>query len=419
MNFKLHILFLLFFICICGFISCSKEKTVRDLAGTWRAVLDSPGGELPFIIEISKPENGNLRAVVRNGEETLPFSSIEQTGNKVKFIFDHYDSFLEGNLDSKGQSIKGEWSRRSLGGTRTRMNFSAVKTLENRFETLDKPAASVSNIKDISGEWTVKFDDSLDDTPAIAIFTQQDFIVTGTFLTAIGDYRFLEGTFEHGTLRLSVFDGAHAFLFKAVLDKNGLLKGDFWSRDTYHTTWTATKGGSEMPDPYNLTKLSNNRKHFCFHFPDVNGNMISNEDARFKSKALIVYIFGTWCPNCNDEAPMLVELYKKYKNDGLEIVGLANEFSGEFAKDKEMVETFAEKYDISWPLLVVGLADKKKTAEALADLDRVISYPTTLFIDRQGKVQKIHTGFTGPGTGKYYDMLYNEFTQTIEAMLRD
>jgi len=71
----------------------------------------------------------------------------------------------------------------------------------------------------------------------------------------------------------------------------------------------------------------------------------------------------------------------------------------------------------SQSLLIVGIADKKKTAAALSDLNRVISYPTTIFMDRQGKVQKIHTGFNGPGTGKYYTKLYNEFTRFIEKIL--
>ena len=414
MNFNFRFLVILLCICLVCSFSCSNNKSNLSLVGTWRGVIDSPGGELPFTIDITETDNNGIKAVVKNGEESLPFSDVKLTGKKVQFTFDHYDSYLEGTQNSEETEIIGQWSRRALGDTKTIMKFSAFKDQIFRFA-----GTETSTDQNISGEWTVKFNDTIDDSKALAIFKQQGKKVTGTFLTTIGDYRYLEGTFQENILQLSVFDGAHAFLFKAKLDEENNLIGDFWSRDSYHTSWTATKGSIEMPDAFRLTKLTNNQQHFTFRFPDVNGEMVSHKDPRFSGKALIVYIFGTWCPNCNDEAPFLVDFYKKYHNQGLEIVGLANEFSEDFDKNSEMVKRFADKYDIPWPLLIVGIADKKKTTAALSDLDKVISYPTTLFIDKQGKVQKIHTGFTGPGTGKHYKKLQQAFNETIKTILED
>jgi thiol-disulfide isomerase/thioredoxin len=415
MNFNFRLLVILLCVCLVGIFSCSNYKSNLSFVGTWRGVIDSPGGELPFTIEVTESDEKGIKAIVRNGEESLPFSDVNVTGKNVRFFFDHYDSYLEGALNSEETEIKGQWSRRALGDTRTIMKFAAFKDQKFRFQE----TVTSTNQKNISGEWTVKFSDTIDDSKALAIFEQQGKKVTGTFLTTIGDYRFLEGTFQENILQLSVFDGAHAFLFKATLDEDNNLKGDFWSRDTYHTSWTATKGKIEMTDAFSLTKLTNNQQHFTFNFPDVNGKMISHKDPRFLGKALLVYIFGTWCPNCNDEAPFLVDLYKKYHNQGLEIVGLANEFSEDFDKNSEMVKRFAEKYTVPWPLLIVGIADKNKTTAALSDLDKVISYPTTLFIDNQGKVQKIHTGFAGPGTGKHYKKLQQDFNGNIKTILED
>jgi len=414
MNFN-WLLVILICILFIGSFSCSKNDSNLFLIGNWRGVLNSPGGELPFTIEITGSNENNFKAVVRNGNESLPFSEIEVTDNKVKFIFDHYDSYLEGALNSEYTEITGQWSRRALGDTRTNMKFTAFKDQMFRFQETE----SSTNQNDISGEWTVKFNDTIDDSKALAIFEQKGKKVTGTFLTTIGDYRYLEGTYQNNILQLSVFDGAHAFLFKAKLDDNDNLKGDFWSRDSYHTTWSATKGGIELADAFSLTKLTNNQQHFTFRFPDVNGNIISHKDPQFSGKAILVYIFGTWCPNCNDEAPFLVDLYKKYNSQGLEIVGLANEFSEDFDKNSEMVKKFADKYNVSWPMLIVGIADKNKTTAALSDLDKIISYPTTLFIDKQGKVQKIHTGFTGPGTGSHYKKLQKDFNETIKTILEN
>jgi len=100
-------------------------------------------------------------------------------------------------------------------------------------------------------------------------------------------------------------------------------------------------------------------------------------------------------------------------------VALACEATGDFETDAEMMRAYARCWDIDWPVLYVGRADKKKTAEALPDLDTFLSYPTTLFIDRQGKVRKILTGFTGPGTGEYHERMCSKFRGIIEEMLAD
>ena len=130
-----------------------------------------------------------------------------------------------------------------------------------------------------------------------------------------------------------------------------------------------------------------------------------------------VNIFGSWCPNCNDEAPLLAAWSHKYRGQGLEIVGLAYEFTGNAARDREMVRRFAKRYGIDYPLLLAGVSDKAKASATLPDITRVIAYPTTVFIGRDGKVKKIYSGFAGPGTGKHYDELRIEIESVIEGLL--
>ena len=52
-------------------------------------------------------------------------------------------------------------------------------------------------------------------------------------------------------------------------------------------------------------------------------------------------------------------------------------------------------------------------------LNRVISFPTAIYIDRTGKVRKIHTGFNGPGTGEPYQRFVDEYGLFIESLLRE
>jgi hypothetical protein len=98
---------------------------------------------------------------------------------------------------------------------------------------------------------------------------------------------------------------------------------------------------------------------------------------------------------------------------------LACEATGELEHDAEMMRAFARCWNIEWPILYAGRANKKETAEALPDLDTFLSYPTSIFIDKQGRVRKVHTGFTGPGTGEYYERMCKEFRNVIEEMLQE
>ena len=65
------------------------------LTGHWRGVLTSPGGELPFGLEISEDAEG-LHAAMLNGEERAPFSSVKVDGNLVVLEAEWYDSVDHG-----------------------------------------------------------------------------------------------------------------------------------------------------------------------------------------------------------------------------------------------------------------------------------------------------------------------------------
>jgi len=51
-------------------------------------------------------------------------------------------------------------------------------------------------------------------------------------------------------------------------------------------------------------------------------------------------------------------------------------------------------------------------------LQNFLSYPTTLFVGRDGKVQKIHTGFTGPATSHQYADFIKEFNEEVDQLLK-
>ena len=94
------------------------------LAGSWRAVLASPGGELPFTLEIGD-EGGELSAAALTGPERVPFSSVEQRGADVVLHFAWYDSEITARLDGSGDAMTGVWRRTSPGGVDSTLPFTA------------------------------------------------------------------------------------------------------------------------------------------------------------------------------------------------------------------------------------------------------------------------------------------------------
>ena len=140
-------------------------------------------------------------------------------------------------------------------------------------------------------------------------------------------------------------------------------------------------------------------------------------DTEFAGKARLIYVFGSWCPNCHDAAAYFADLKKKYKD--LSILGLAFELTGDFDRDANQVRRYLKRHNVDYPVLIAGTADKTDATKKLGLLDRVRSYPTTIFVDGKGSVHAVHTGFAGPATGKAYVQLKQKFESTIEQMLKE
>jgi hypothetical protein len=72
---------------------------------------------------------------------------------------------------------------------------------------------------------------------------------------------------------------------------------------------------------------------------------------------------------------------------------------------------------LPWPVVLVSdSTDKKLAAQAFPIVDAVKSYPTTLFIDANGTIRALHSGFSGPATGEAYERLQRSFEEKIEAL---
>jgi thiol-disulfide isomerase/thioredoxin len=396
------------------FTVLSCIATAQELSqGIWRATLAIQGKELPFQLDI-RTEKGKTIAYILNADEKLRLDEITFKGDSVFFNLHIFEAMLIGKLEN-AQKITGKWIKTDV-TTPYEVPFRAEFGQKHRFgEVKGKPKA------DFSGKWSVTFTTEAGNSrQAIGIFKQKGSHITGTFLTATGDYRYLEGVVKEDVLHLSTFDGSHAYLFEAKLSAENQLKGDYFSGKSRHDTFTAFKNDTAaLPDADKLTYLKEGHEQLSFSFPNLDNQAISLQDERFKGKVVLIQIMGSWCPNCMDETAFLAPWYTKNKAKGVEIIGLAYENTEDFATAKPRLEKLKKRYQIGYEILFAGKNDKDAASRTLPALNKIMSFPTTILIDRQGKVRRIHTGFSGPGTGKYYQEFTEDFKDFMDKLLKE
>lgn len=388
--------------------------------GSWRAWLSTPGGELPFALELTTEPDGEWNAVVTNGPERIEVPVVRVDAETVVLDIDYYDSRIEARVEDGGRSLAGTWSKRRGPDEVAKLDFRAMHGELPRFWPIrHERGTEFRPLADLQGDWRVEFKKEADG--AVARFSiNEDGKVLATFLTPTGDYRYLEGVFDGVVLRLSCFDGAHAFLFHAEFTPKGTLTGDFFSGAHWHDTWTARREvGATLADPWKLTTARAGVDLAALSYLTPEGESVSLADPGFAGRVRIVEVFGTWCPNCLDASALLKDLHARYAADGLSIVGLAFEVTGDRARDSAQIKKYAERLAIDYPLLLAGQSKKDLASRAFPLVDRVRSYPTFVFLDRTGRARAVYTGFSGPATGADHERLEREFDELIRTLLAE
>ena len=389
-------------------IGCSEKDRTSELVGKWLFELEIPDATLPFNVEIMM-DDGVAQFYAVNGEERIRADEFTVKNDSFFVQLPVFNTALIGKISGAG--ISGDFYDYSRKGD-YRIPFSATKSFDTRFQDLEQPNSNAS------GKWKVLFSPGSDNEyEAIGVFEQLGNKATGTFLTTTGDYRFLEGNVSGDSLFLSCFDGSHAFLFKAKVSGDSIV-GDFWSGTHWQENWTGTRDENfDLPDANTLTFLKQGYNQLDFSFENLDGAAVSLTDEKYKGKVVIVQIMGSWCPNCKDETAYLVSLHEKFHDQGLEVISLAFEKSDNEETNKRSLKRLKDHFNVPYEILLAGTASKKEAAKKLPMLNHVLSFPTSIFVDRSGEVRKIHTGFSGPGTGEYYQEFVEETDRFVTQLL--
>jgi len=414
-----------------GIANAQLSAAPVDVTCDWSAQLtaarpDVSGSyQVPFKLRIERTSSG-LRAALANGSDRIDFSSITQQGSEVSLRLDQYDATLSAHC-SPGQplcdALEGEYVRQK-GSSLTRYKVAAH--CERSTSASTQSARPVSQVA-VASDWLFAFTDSTgkpaSETNVPAHFIQAGNHIEGTIAPVSGDYGLLSGerSDEKAALEtLSRFDGIHALRLDGHVVTPDRIEGMFYAAPGRVLNFVATRAPiiTGFDEAEHLTSVENPAEPFRFHAKDASGATVTQDDPSIRGKVVILDIFGTWCPNCHDEAPVLQLLYAKYHSQGLEIMGLSYEYVDDPVRSQRLLQIYRHKYSIEFPLLLAGTTDSGQIATTLPQLRNFEAYPTTVFIDRHGRVRLIHAGFSGPATGRLQEVTQS-FERTIVKLLNE
>lgn len=391
-----------------SFISSTFSQKLSLNLGEYSAYLQLTNTtQLPVHLTVERIEKRTI-LVIHNAEERIELVNGINSGDTIIIAFPNFDSELR-FVTLRKKEIRGYWLNYNK-GVHYKIPFNASFNPKPR----KREEANVN----ITGNWETYFSpDTKDSEQALGIFQQKNNLVTGTFRTETGDYRFLEGYVESNRFYLAAFDGSHAFLISGTVNNN-IATGFFYSGKHYQTTFKATLNPNfELRNPDSLTTLTNTHIPFAFTLKDLTGQNYSYPNIQLKGKVVIVQIMGTWCPNCMDETNYYRELYDKYHTKGLEIISIAYETSDKYEDQVKQVQKLIDRKALNFIFLIGGKASKNVASEQFAMLNQIMSFPTSIFIGRDGEIKRIHTGFNGPATGESYTEYVAKTNALIETLL--
>jgi len=397
-------------------LNCTTTHPVLK-NGEWRATIERPDGQQIVFNFETKDSAGRKIMYVINATERLLVDSITTGEDSVFIQLPFFESSFKGKI-LPGGNLEGVWVKK-YGALVQKLPFKAEYNTRERFK-ITSPA-----VANISGRWAADFTSKNGDVSnLVGEFKQNGSHVTGTFLDPTGDYRFLEGVVSGDSLKLSTFDGAHAFLFTAKIDNsNKISGGKFYSGAKGLEEWSAIKNEkAALPDAFNDTKIKRGSGKINFTFKDSkDGSKISISDEKYKNKVVVIQLLGSWCPNCMDETKFLSDFYTKNHQKGVEIIGLAYERTTDFENSKKALQPFKKRFNVQYPILITGVtvSDSLRTEKTLPQLEEINAFPTTIFVGKKGNIRKIESGFNGPATGEHYTEFKKEFNEIINQLLAE
>ena len=373
-------------------------------AGSWRATADVKGASIPFRLDISGSGDAVKATFFDGARPTNAASEGSFHNGKLHLYFPSYAANLDATV------VDGRLEGAYATPTRS-ITIHGVKGAA--------PIAASGPAPAIGGEWIVPLKSEKGENAWRLIVKQTGASAEAAILRIDGDTGALTGRYADGAFRLSHFAGERPGLLIATPGPDHTLKltlDDLEGERTFTAVRpaVAARAGLAPTDPTKHTTVQNKAEPFRFAFKDLNGKLVTNADARFRHKVVIVDVMGSWCPNCHDEAAFLQALYAKHHKDGLEVVSLAFEQADQLP-DPKRLRAFIARYGLTFTVLLAG--EPKDVNARLPQAVKLNAWPTTFFLGRDGLVKATHVGFTSPASGPRDAETRRDVERQVEALL--
>jgi thiol-disulfide isomerase/thioredoxin len=375
-------------------------------AGIWIGATQINTNAIPFRLEIMGTGD-RVQGALINGKERSLSSSGSYAEGHLLLHFDYYANTIDAAIHDG--SLRGTFSGRN-------------RTVPITAQLNGKLPLADANPPHIAGVWEVSVNSGAKGELTWKLRVKQ----TGPYVDAVieridGDTGHLYGVWRDGAFVVSHFTAAGPNFAVLRPQPDGTLQLETAAHGGAEQTFPAHRASPlrtvalhSVDDPLHHTSLKNPDEPLTFSFPDLSGKLVSNTDPEFEHKALIVGIGGSWCPNCQDEAPFLEKLYRKYHSEGLEIVELSFEESSQL-QNPVRLRAVIQRYGITYRVLIAGTPDQ--LSEKFPHVANLDCWPTTFFVDKDGLVKAIHTGYAGPATDSDNRDLESEITGQVKRLL--
>jgi thiol-disulfide isomerase/thioredoxin len=374
-------------------------------SGLYDATVVANDVVVPFRFELTT-EGESASGAFFNGDERVRSTSGSFVGGVLSLQFAHY-----------GSTLQATWADGSLIGSYNRSGRPPYAFGAKLHAAA--PVSSSGNVPSIAGQWEIPVTSPKGETAWRFYVRQSGAEISASILRVDGDTGTLSGRYHDGKFVLSHFSGARPLLLEITPAPNGTLK----LLEDGKTAYTALKSSDarakhlpEPADPSRWTSVKNPSQALRFSAVDLQGHTVTDSDPRFKGKVVLVNIMGSWCPNCHDEAPFLVELDRTYRKRGLQIVSLDFEDSEQLAHP-DRLRAFIKAYGIEYTVLLGG--EPSQLGEKLPQAVNLNTWPATFFVGRDGLVHGAHAGFAGKATGPAHEQLQAELRATVEKLLTE
>ena len=370
--------------------------------------------QLQVIVALAE-KNPNSPITIYNGKEVYQLSVKKRIGDTIVYQFPAQDAEWRVAFEKDFSEARGWW-----------INYNKkvpVRYPVHLYMTLSEMIPKPDTIfPELFGRWKVVFEPGTPNEEVLVGVFQQEMNgrIFGSFLSETGDYRYLHGYAANGKLHLQTYTGYWAFVVEADLNGSNEMTGVFYSGGKSSTPFKATRDEAvQLRNEAELTYLIKRDERVVLNnLIKLNGRK-TNLDFSKKGQVTLIQIMGTWCPNCIDETNLLRALKETYGPKGLEIVALGFEVGNDSKKQRSRLKKFAKDLQVNYPVFLAGTSSKEAAAAYFPMLNGIMSFPTSILVDRQGKIIAIHTGFSGPATGTAYTELVEKFKQEIEGALNE